>query len=55
MNSGVARPIADVQGIGTASYATPGDYFEPHRPQDLRRHQGLAADQLTWFAIEIVE
>jgi hypothetical protein len=56
MNSGDGEADADVQGIGTGVVnVTPGDYFELIARQTSTSTKNIAADELTWFAIEIVE
>jgi hypothetical protein len=45
-----------VQSIGTAVVdVTPGDYFELIARQTSASTKNVAADELTWFAIEVVE
>ena len=45
-----------VQGIGSAVVeVTPGDYFELIARQTSASTKNVAADELTWFAIEVVE
>jgi hypothetical protein len=47
---------AGVQGIGSAVVdVTPGDYFELVARQTSASTKNVAADELTWFAIEVVE
>jgi hypothetical protein len=47
---------AGVQSIGTTvADVTPGDYFELIAHQICGSTQNVAADELTWFAIEVVE
>jgi hypothetical protein len=47
---------AGVQSIGSAVVdVTPGDYFEPIARQTSASTKNVAADELTWFAIEVVE
>ena len=43
-------------GIGSAVVdVTPGDYFELIARQTSGATKNVAADELTWFAIEVVE
>jgi len=45
-----------VQSIGSAVVdVTPGDYFELIARQTSGSTKNVAADELTWFAIEVVE
>jgi hypothetical protein len=45
-----------VQSIGTGVVAvTPGDYFELIARQTSGATKNIAADELTWVAIEVVE
>ena len=45
-----------MQGIGSAVVnVTPGDYFEIIARQTSGSTKNVAADGLTWFAIEVVE
>jgi hypothetical protein len=45
-----------VQGIGSAVVdVTPGDHFELIARQTSGPVKNVAADELTWFAIEVVE
>ena len=58
--SGMARESDEgdtgVQGIGSAvAHVTPGDYFDLIARQTSGATKNLAADELTWFAIEVVE
>ena len=47
---------AGVQSIGSAVVdVTPGDYFELLARQTSASPKNVAADELTWFAIEVVE
>jgi hypothetical protein len=47
---------AGVQGIGSAVVdVTPGDYFELIALQTSASTKNVAANELTWFAIEVVE
>ena len=47
---------AGVQGIGSAVVdVTPGDDFELTAHQTSASTKNVAADELTWFAIEVVE
>jgi hypothetical protein len=47
---------AGVQGIGSGVVdVTPGDYFEFIARQTSASTKNVAADELTWFAIEVVE
>ena len=47
---------AGVQSIGSAVVdVTPGDYFELIANQTSGAAKNVAADELTWFAIEVVE
>ena len=47
---------AGVQGIGSAVVdVTPGDHFELIARQTSGPVKNVAADELTWFAIEVVE
>jgi hypothetical protein len=47
---------AGVQSIGSAVVdVTPGDYFELLAHQTSGSTKNVAADELTWFAIEVVE
>jgi len=47
---------AGVQSIGSAVVdVTPGDYFELVARQTSASPKNVAADELTWFAIEVVE
>jgi hypothetical protein len=56
MNSGDGEADADVQGIGTGVVnLTSGDYFELIARQTSTSTKNIAADELTWFAIETVE
>jgi hypothetical protein len=46
---------AGVQSIGSAVVdVTPGDYFELVARQTSPSTKNVAADELTWFAIEVV-
>jgi hypothetical protein len=45
-----------VQSIGTSVVnVTPGDYLELIARQTSSSTMNVAADELTWFAIEVVE
>jgi hypothetical protein len=45
-----------MQGIGSAVVeVTPGDYFEFIARQTSASTNNVAADELTWFALEVVE
>jgi hypothetical protein len=45
-----------VQSIGSAVvHVTPGDYFQLIARQTSGSTKNVAADELTWFAIEVVE
>ena len=45
-----------MQGIGSAVVdITPGDYFELIARQTSASTKNVTADELTWFAIEVVE
>jgi hypothetical protein len=45
-----------LQSIGTGAVnVTPGDYFEFIARQTSASTKNVAADELTWFAIEVVE
>ena len=45
-----------MQSIGSAVVdATPGDYFELIARQTSGVTKNVAADEFTWFAIEVVE
>jgi hypothetical protein len=45
-----------LQSIGSAAVdVTPGDYFEFITHQTSSSTTNVAADELTWFAIEVVE
>jgi hypothetical protein len=45
-----------VQNIGTAVVdVTPGDYFELIARQTSGSTKDVAANELTWFAIDVVE
>jgi hypothetical protein len=47
---------AGVQSIGTGVVdVTPGDYFELIARQTSASTKNVTADELTWFAIEVVE
>jgi hypothetical protein len=47
---------AGVQSIGSAVVdVTPGDYLELVARQSSASTKNVAADELTWFAIEVVE
>ena len=47
---------AGVQSIGSAVIdVSPGDYFELLARQSSASTKNVAADDLTWFAIEVVE
>ena len=47
---------AGVQSIGTGVVdVTPGDYFEFIARQSSSSTKNVAADELTWFALEVVE
>jgi hypothetical protein len=47
---------AGVRSIGSAVVdVTPGDYFELIARQTSGSTKKVAADELTWFAIEVVE
>ena len=47
---------AGVQSIGSAVVdVTPGDYFELIARQTSGATKNLAADELTWFAVDLVE
>jgi hypothetical protein len=47
---------AGVQGIGNAMVeVTPGDYFELIARQTSGSTKNVAADELPWFAIGVVE
>ena len=47
---------AGVQGIGSAVVdVAPGDYFELMARQTSASTKNVAADELTWFALEVVE
>ena len=47
---------AGVEGIGSAVVdVTPGDYFELIALQTSASTKNVTADELTWFAIEVVE
>jgi len=47
---------AGVQSIGSAVIdVSPGDYFELLARQTSGSTKNVAADELTWFAIEVVE
>ena len=47
---------AGIQSIGSAVVqVTPGDYFELIVRQTSGSTKNVAADELTWFAIEMVE
>jgi hypothetical protein len=47
---------AGVQSIGSAVVdVAPGDYFELVARQTSAATKNVAADELTWFAIEVVE
>jgi hypothetical protein len=47
---------AGVQSIGSAVVnVTPGDYFELIARQTSGSTKNVAADELTWFAIEVLE
>ena len=47
---------AGVQSIGSAVVdVTPGDYFELIARQTSASTKNVAADELTWFTIEVVE
>jgi hypothetical protein len=47
---------AGVQSIGSAVVdVTPGDYFQLIARQTSGSTENVAADELTWFAIEVVE
>jgi hypothetical protein len=47
---------AGVQSIGSAVVdVTPGDHFEVIGHQTSGSTKNVAADELTWFAIEVVE
>jgi hypothetical protein len=57
---GVARESdegdAGVQGIGSGVVEVmPGDYFELIARQTSGATKDVAANELTWFAIEVVE
>ena len=45
-----------MQSIGSAVvHVTPGDYFQLIARQTSGSTKNVAADELTWFAIEVVE
>ena len=56
VNSSDRAGDAGVQSIGSAVVdVSPGDYFELVARQTSGSAKNVAADELTWFAIEVVE